>query len=126
MITSKNQTYCFNSRFFIGIIIILKQIPHFFGYDAEPEGADSFFQTSSENTFSAIFHIADNIVLGSMIIGFVGLGILILWEKVLSKKAKIFQLVQVSLLIAALSAKGKSVIHNIEQIDRGYEEIDKT
>ncbi len=30
----------------------------------------------------------------------------------------------VSLLIAALSAKGKSVIHNIEQIDRGYEAID--
>lgn len=31
----------------------------------------------------------------------------------------------VSLLIAALSAKGKSVIHNIEQIDRGYQHIDK-
>ena len=31
----------------------------------------------------------------------------------------------VSLLIAALSASGKSVIHNIEQIDRGYQNIDK-
>ncbi len=31
----------------------------------------------------------------------------------------------VSLLIAALSAEGKSVIHNIEQIDRGYQNIDK-
>jgi len=30
----------------------------------------------------------------------------------------------VSLLIAALSAEGKSTIHNIEQIDRGYENID--
>jgi UDP-N-acetylglucosamine 1-carboxyvinyltransferase len=30
----------------------------------------------------------------------------------------------VSLLIAALSAKGKSIIHNIEQIDRGYQDID--
>ncbi|WP_312555301.1 UDP-N-acetylglucosamine 1-carboxyvinyltransferase [Empedobacter brevis] len=29
-----------------------------------------------------------------------------------------------SLLIAALSAKGKTVIHNIDQIDRGYEDID--
>jgi UDP-N-acetylglucosamine 1-carboxyvinyltransferase len=29
----------------------------------------------------------------------------------------------VSLLIAALSAKGTSTIHNIEQIDRGYERI---
>ncbi|WGK64646.1 UDP-N-acetylglucosamine 1-carboxyvinyltransferase [Croceiramulus getboli] len=31
----------------------------------------------------------------------------------------------ISLLIAALSAKGTSTIHNIEQIDRGYERIDE-
>ena len=31
----------------------------------------------------------------------------------------------ISLLIAALSAKGESIIYNIEQIDRGYENIDK-
>ncbi|WP_242083070.1 SulP family inorganic anion transporter [Aestuariivivens sediminis] len=86
----------------IGIIIILKQIPHFFGYDIEPEGADSFFQASSENTFSTLFQIANNITLGSMLIGFVGLGILILWEKVLTKKAKIFQLIQGPLVAVIL------------------------
>jgi UDP-N-acetylglucosamine 1-carboxyvinyltransferase len=31
----------------------------------------------------------------------------------------------VALLIAAMSAEGKSTIHNIEQIDRGYQQIDK-
>ncbi|MBE9490377.1 MAG: UDP-N-acetylglucosamine 1-carboxyvinyltransferase, partial [Bacteroidetes bacterium] len=31
----------------------------------------------------------------------------------------------ISLLIAALSADGTSTIHNIEQIDRGYERIDE-
>ncbi len=31
----------------------------------------------------------------------------------------------VALLIAALSAEGKSIIQNIEQIDRGYQYIDK-
>jgi UDP-N-acetylglucosamine 1-carboxyvinyltransferase len=30
-----------------------------------------------------------------------------------------------ALLIASLSAEGKSIIHNIEQIDRGYQELDK-
>lgn len=30
----------------------------------------------------------------------------------------------VALLIAALSAQGKSLIHNINQIDRGYQDID--
>jgi UDP-N-acetylglucosamine 1-carboxyvinyltransferase len=31
----------------------------------------------------------------------------------------------VALLIAAMSAEGTSTIYNIEQIDRGYQEIDK-
>ena len=78
----------------IGIIIILKQIPHFFGYDVEPEGADSFLEPSGENSFTAILHVVDNITLGSMVIGIIGLAILILWDKVLSKKGKIFQVVQ--------------------------------
>ena len=78
----------------IGIIIILKQIPHFFGYDVEPEGVDSFLEASGENTFSAILHVVDNITLGSMVIGIIGLAILILWDKVLSKKGKIFQVIQ--------------------------------
>ena len=78
----------------IGIIIILKQIPHFFGYDADPEGDFAFFQVDGENTFSEIFKSINNISLGSTIVGVVGLGILILWNEVLSKKGKIFQLIQ--------------------------------
>lgn len=78
----------------IGIIIILKQIPHFFGYDADPEGDFAFFQVDGENTFSDIFKTLKYITPGSALIGFIGLGILILWEKVLTKKAKIFQLIQ--------------------------------
>ncbi|MEL0651596.1 SulP family inorganic anion transporter [Algibacter sp. TI.3.09] len=78
----------------IGIIIILKQIPHFFGYDAELEGADSFVESSGENTFSAILNITDHIILGSLVIGLIGLGIILFWDKVLAKKAKIFQVIQ--------------------------------
>jgi MFS superfamily sulfate permease-like transporter len=78
----------------IGLIIILKQIPHFFGYDANPEGDFAFFQVDGENTFSEIFKTVNNISLGSTIVGFVGLGILLLWSNVLSKKGKFFQLIQ--------------------------------
>ena len=35
----------------IGIIIILKQIPHFFGYDMALEGNFAFNQVDGENTF---------------------------------------------------------------------------
>jgi MFS superfamily sulfate permease-like transporter len=78
----------------IGLIIILKQIPHFFGYDSDPEGDFAFFQIDGENTFSEIFKSLNNISLGSTLIGIIGLGILILWNNVLSKKGKFFQLIQ--------------------------------
>jgi len=83
----------------IGIIIILKQIPYFFGFDKDPEGDFAFFQIDGENTFSEIFNtisgiIAGNYSLGATIIAIIALAILILWSNVLSKKGKIFQLIQ--------------------------------
>lgn len=78
----------------IGIIIILKQIPHFFGYDPDPEGDFAFFQIDGENTFSEIFQTFNNISPGATLVAVLGLTILVLWDKVLSKKGKIFQLVQ--------------------------------
>ncbi len=85
----------------IGIIIILKQIPHFFGYDATPEGDFAFFQLDGENTFSEIFNTFNNIQPGSALIGIIGLSILLLWDKVLSKKGKIFKIVQGPLVAVA-------------------------
>lgn len=78
----------------IGIIIILKQIPHFFGYDADPEGDFAFFQMDGETTFSEILNTVNFISPGPTVIAFIGLGILILWNSVLSKKGKVFKLVQ--------------------------------
>ena len=36
----------------IGILILLKQIPHIFGYDADPEGDFFFSQVDNQNTLS--------------------------------------------------------------------------
>ena len=78
----------------IGIIIIFKQIPHFFGYDADPEGDFAFSQVDGENTFSELFNVVDNISIGATIIAVIALAILLLWSNVLVKKGKIFQLIQ--------------------------------
>ncbi|MDA7558909.1 SulP family inorganic anion transporter, partial [Flavobacteriaceae bacterium] len=78
----------------IGIIIILKQIPHFFGYDVDPEGDFAFIQVDGENTFSEILNAINHISLGPSLIALISLAILMLWSDVLSKKAKIFQLIQ--------------------------------
>jgi MFS superfamily sulfate permease-like transporter len=56
----------------IGVIIILKQIPHAFGYDANFEGDQSFIQ-SDGNSFSSLFEVFNHIQLGSVVITVVSL-----------------------------------------------------
>lgn len=85
----------------IGIIIILKQIPHFFGYDDDPQGDWAFFQVDGENTFSEIFNLVNGISPGATIIAVIAMIILVLWETVLSKKGKFFKLVQGPLVAVA-------------------------
>jgi MFS superfamily sulfate permease-like transporter len=66
----------------IGIIIILKQIPHAFGYDADFEGDQSFIQSNGSNSFSSLFEVFNHIQLGAVLITVVSLIILIAWDKV--------------------------------------------
>ncbi|MDP5101519.1 MAG: SulP family inorganic anion transporter [Nonlabens sp.] len=86
----------------IGIIIILKQIPHFFGYDKDPEGDMAFFQVDGENTFSEIINAVNFVSPGATLIGVIALLVLLFWSSVLSKKARIFQLVQGPLAVVVL------------------------
>lgn len=65
----------------IGIILILKQIPHALGYDANFEGDESF-QQGSENTFSALAVALSRISYGAVIISSLSLVVLIYWPKV--------------------------------------------
>ncbi len=83
----------------IGIIIILKQIPHFFGMDKDPQGDFAFLQIDGENTLTELLKsinalISGNVSLGATVIALISMGILLLWSNILSKKGKIFQLVQ--------------------------------
>ncbi|MBS7231490.1 SulP family inorganic anion transporter [Flavobacterium psychroterrae] len=66
----------------IGIIIILKQLPHAFGYDADFEGDQSFIQNDGSNSFSFLFDVLNHINLGAVVISLASLIILISWEKV--------------------------------------------
>lgn len=71
----------------IGIIIILKQIPHALGYDKTAEGDESFFQASGGNTFSSLWEsITEFIHPGATLASLLAIGILLLWEKPTIKK----------------------------------------
>ncbi|HQE34133.1 MAG TPA: SulP family inorganic anion transporter [Flavobacterium alvei] len=66
----------------IGIIIILKQLPHAFGYDSDFEGDLAFSQTDGSNTLTSLLGIVDYVQLGSIVITAISLIILIAWDKV--------------------------------------------
>ena len=66
----------------IGLILILKQLPHLVGHDANPLGTMSFEEPDHENTFSAIWHLFRDIHPGSLVIGLISLLILQVWDKV--------------------------------------------
>ena len=70
----------------IGLIIILKQIPHSVGYDKDYEGDMAFSQADGHNTFSEIYYALMNPSAGPVIVTLVCLAILILWQtKIISK-----------------------------------------
>ncbi len=83
----------------IGLLIILKQIPHALGWDKDAMGDDAFFQADGQNTFSEIFRAFDFITPGAVVIGAISLAILILWDKILSKKNKIFSIINGPLVV---------------------------
>lgn len=89
----------------IGLLIILKQIPHAIGWDKDVEGDDAFMQADGQNTFSeiilAVENIFSNVTQGAVLIGAISLALLILWDQVLSKKHKIFNIINGPLVVVA-------------------------
>lgn len=65
----------------IGVILILKQIPHLFGYDADPEGDMTFVQPDQETTFSELYTMLWNLHPGAIVIGLTSVALLVFWDK---------------------------------------------
>ena len=87
----------------IGIIIILKQLPHAVGYDTDFEGDEAFFQTDGSNTFSSLVGFFDYIQLGSILITLISLAILITWDKLPAlKKLKLIPGALVAVVVGVI------------------------
>jgi MFS superfamily sulfate permease-like transporter len=72
----------------IGLILILKQIPHALGDDRDWVGDDSFFQPDGENTFTEIIMAVQNVELSAIIISIICLLILIIWDQNFMKRMR--------------------------------------
>ena len=78
----------------IGIVIILKQLPHAFGYDVNYEGDYSFIQADGENSFSELLNMLNHVSYNALLVAILGIIIILVWDNVLAKKHAFFSTVQ--------------------------------
>ena len=75
----------------IGLIIILKQIPHAIGYNAEFGNDFDFDKLDRSNTFSELSHMLHYLTPNAIVIAAISMIILIVWDELFSKKHKILK-----------------------------------
>ena len=78
----------------IGLLIILKQIPHAIGWDADPIGDLQFAQPDGENTVSEIAQALQHIEPSAVIVSSIALAIILFWDQVLGARGKFFRVLQ--------------------------------
>ena len=86
----------------IGILLILKQIPHAIGYDMDYVGDVFFNQADGRNTFSEIAYALLDVQSGALLISIISLAILIAWDLPFFKKYIFFKMIPGSLVVVAL------------------------
>ena len=86
----------------IGIILILKQIPHAIGFDRNAADDFTFFQNDGENTFSELLVAFKFIVPGSAIVGALSILVLLLWDKMPFKGIKFLPASLIVVLLGVL------------------------
>jgi carbonic anhydrase len=65
----------------IGVILVLKQVPHLIGRDIDPEGEMSFFQPDRFNTFSELLEALFSFHPGAAALGVASLAFIIAWGR---------------------------------------------
>jgi carbonic anhydrase/SulP family sulfate permease len=71
----------------IGVILILKQLPHLVGHDTDYEGEMAFAQNDGRNTFSEIAEALRAFLPGAALVGLSCIALLFVWEKSRLKKS---------------------------------------
>src|SRR5436190_8969197 len=83
----------------IGIILIMKQLPHLLGYDRDPEGDFEFMQSDGNNTISDLYYMLLYISPGPAVIGVISMIILIIAEMKFYTEDKILSYIPAPLLV---------------------------
>ncbi|MCO6486705.1 MAG: SulP family inorganic anion transporter [Saprospiraceae bacterium] len=82
----------------IGLILIMKQIPHFLGLDLDAFGEMNFMGTDGRNTFEELIYAFSHIHAGALLAGVLALGLMLLWDTILKEKIPMLRMVPGALL----------------------------
>ncbi len=82
----------------IGLILILKQIPHAVGFDTDFEGDESFFEPDGHNTFTSIIDSVYALSEGAVIVSIVAILLIIVWTNTVAKSKSWISLVPAPLI----------------------------
>lgn len=85
----------------IGVILVLKQIPHALGYDESWEGELEFFQMDGHNTFSEIGYAFSSLSPAAILVTFVSLAILLAWDHRWLKNRRVIKALPAPLVVVA-------------------------
>jgi carbonic anhydrase/SulP family sulfate permease len=65
----------------IGVLLILKQVPHVVGHDPDPVGDMAFDQPDKENTFTEVVRMFGDIHPGAATVGLLSIALLVMWDR---------------------------------------------
>lgn len=82
----------------IGVILIMKQLPHAIGYDADADSDLSFLESDSHTTLSLLWSSLQSVSPGATIVALVSLAIMLYWETPRIKEHRILSLAPAPLL----------------------------
>lgn len=83
----------------IGLILILKQIPHAMGFDADQMGDEAFLQRDGNNTFTEIAYALTHYSPGAIVISMLSIVLLILFDRPFMKRLVLFQFLPGALFV---------------------------
>jgi MFS superfamily sulfate permease-like transporter len=97
----------------IGIILILKQLPHLTGFDKNFSGDEAFIQIDRRNTFSEVIYSLNYLSPGALVIGLASLILLWIWDQKFFKSRKLFKYIPGPLVVVIVGVLLNSLLNSV-------------
>jgi len=94
----------------IGITLILKEIPHAFGYDEDFMGDEAFSQIDGHNTFTELFYALKSLHPGAITVSLLSIAVLILFELPFMKRISLFKILPGALFVVLMGIGLNSIL----------------